>query len=304
MSAKLSLGPLIFNWPAEEKRDFYFRMADESAVDTVYVGEVVCSKREPFFAPYLPAVVERLQGAGKEVVLSSLALIMTEREQDAARQLCQNDDIQIEANDVATASLLMGKSHCIGPYVNVYNEDTVAYLVANGARRICLPAELPGDAVAAIAALDFTEIELQAFGRLPLALSARCYHARAHNLSKDGCQYVCEQDPDGMEVETLDRRPFLAVNGTQTISHSYVSLAREVRGLAKDGVGMFRLSPHSADMVAVADVFRNLLDGHLDEEESGLELDKLIDGEPMANGFIHGLEGWVQTDKAGVSNLG
>ncbi len=304
MTAKLSLGPLIFNWPAEEKRDFYFRMADECPVDAVYVGEVVCSKREPFFTPYLPEVVDRLRAAGKEVVLSSLALIMSEREQAAARELCQNDDFEIEANDIATASLLMGKPHCVGPYVNVYNEDTVAYLVANGARRICLPAELPGDAVAAIAAANLTEIELQAFGRLPLALSARCYHARAHNLSKDGCQYVCEQDPDGMDVETLDRRPFLAVNGTQTISHSYVSLVGEVRSLAKEGVGMFRLSPHSADMVAVADVFRNLLDGHLDEEESGLVLDSLIDGEPTANGFIHGQEGWVRTDEVGGSILG
>ena len=75
--AKLTLGPLLFDWPPEEKRDFYLRVAEEAPVDVVYLGEVVCSKRWPFFAPYLPELVERLRGTGKEVVLSTLALIMS-----------------------------------------------------------------------------------------------------------------------------------------------------------------------------------------------------------------------------------
>ncbi len=43
MTATLSLGPVLFNWDAEDKRDFYFRIADEALLDAVYVGEVVCS---------------------------------------------------------------------------------------------------------------------------------------------------------------------------------------------------------------------------------------------------------------------
>ena len=64
-SPKLTLGPVLFNWSPEDWRDFYFRTADEAPLHVVSVGEVVCAKRLPFFAPYLPAVVERLSAAGQ-----------------------------------------------------------------------------------------------------------------------------------------------------------------------------------------------------------------------------------------------
>ena len=57
---KLTLGPLLFNWTAEQRRDFYARIADEAPVDTVYLGEVVCPKRLPFFQGDLPDIAERL----------------------------------------------------------------------------------------------------------------------------------------------------------------------------------------------------------------------------------------------------
>ncbi len=60
MAVKLTLGPVLFNWTPDKWRDFYFKIAAEAPVDIVYVGEVVCSKRLPFFADILPDVVERL----------------------------------------------------------------------------------------------------------------------------------------------------------------------------------------------------------------------------------------------------
>ena len=64
MTATLCLGPLLFNWPAEQRRDFYFRIADEAPVDVVYFGEVVCGKRTPLFDAYFDRVLERLRAAG------------------------------------------------------------------------------------------------------------------------------------------------------------------------------------------------------------------------------------------------
>jgi len=66
---KLTMGPILYNWTPEQKRDFYYRVADEAAVDIVYVGEVVCSKRESFFAPFLEDIHARLEAGGKEVVV-------------------------------------------------------------------------------------------------------------------------------------------------------------------------------------------------------------------------------------------
>ena len=87
-----------------------------------------------------------------------------------------------------------------------------------GARNVCLPTEMPGTAIQALcdSGRDTgATIEVQVFGRISLALSARCYHARAHGRTKDNCLFVCEKDADGLTLRTLDDRPFLAINGIQ-----------------------------------------------------------------------------------------
>ena len=291
-AARLSLGPMLFNWPAEELRDFYFRIADEAALDTVYLGEVVCSKRAPFFAPYVPEVTARLEAAGKQVVISSLALIMTDAEMEAVRDLAAEPGVLVEANDVSTVALLAGRPHVIGPFINTYNEGTLDYFAANGALRVALPAELSGPALAELARNSGSvEIEVQAFGRLPLAISARCYHARIHDLHKDGCRYVCGEDRDGLNVDTIDGQSFLAVNGTQTMSHRMCSLLGELPQLHDMGIGCFRLWPHDIDMVSVAALHRAVLDGREDAEAAAARLGELAGFAPFANGFYHGREG-------------
>jgi collagenase-like PrtC family protease len=181
-------------------RDFHFRTAEEAPVDTVVVGEVVCSKRMPFFAEHLPAVIERLQAAGKEVLLASLALVTLERERCWTAELASDGSpAMVEANDASALAHLAGRPYSVGPFVNVYNEATAAWLVGRGARRLCLPPELPAASIGAMAgaAPPAIEVEVFAFGRVPITISARCYHARVQKLSKDNCQFVCGRDPDG-----------------------------------------------------------------------------------------------------------
>ena len=290
--AKLALGPVLFNWPAAEWRDFYFRIADEAPVDVVYLGEVVCSKRAPAFEPYLSEVAERLRGAGKEVVRSTLALVVSEREIDTVRALAAVPDLLVEANDISAVALLAGTPHVVGPFVNVYNEGTLGILVGGGAVRVVLPNEMSGAALAALAgAAGDTELEVQVFGRLPLAISARCYHARVHGLHKDNCQYVCAEDADGMALDTLDGEPFLAINGTQTLSYTYCNLIGELAELVAMGIGCFRRWPHTTDMVAVARAFRGVLDGREEAAAARARLARLANVAPFSNGFYHGREG-------------
>ncbi len=291
-SSKLTLGPVLYNWPAEKKRDFYFKIADEAPIDAVYVGEVTCSKRAPFFAPFIPEICERLEAAGKEVILDSLALVMSLRERKELNELTDESPYTVEANDLSAVSLLQGKPHIVGPFVNVYNEGTLDYFYKNGASRIVLPCELPEHSISILGkAAKGRELEIQAFGRLPLALSARCYHARSHNLTKDGCLYVCEKDPDGMDVTTLDGDPFLAVNGTHTMSYTINNLLNELDALEKDGVTHFRLWPHDVDMIKVAQTYRDVLDGREEPGKSIIELEEFVNFAPFSNGFYHGVEG-------------
>ncbi len=288
----LTLGPLLFNWPAEEKRDFYFRIADEAPIDSVCVGEVVCSKRAPSFAPYVREVIERLARAGKEVVWSSLALVMSEQDRRDGRALATAEDLIVEANDISCAAFLEGRPHAIGPYVNVYNEGTLGYLAGRGAIRVTLPFDLTRDSLVNLARLvPGVDLEVQVFGRIPLAISARCYHARAHGLHKNNCQYICEADRDGMGLETLDGMPFLAVNGTQTLSYTVGNLIGEVDELRAMGIHRFRLSPHGVDLVAVAEAFRAVLDRRWTAREGLRRLAELVPFAPFSNGFYHACEG-------------
>ena len=297
MTAKLTRGPVLFNWKAETWRDFYFRIAEESEVDTVCLGEVVCAKRAPFTAPLIPQVAERLSKAGKEVVFSTLALIMNGRDMDLVRALAADPDLMVEANDMSAVALLAGRPHVIGPFINTYNEGTLAFFAELGAVRVSLPAELPAAAMGVLAGVG-VELEVQVFGRAPLAISARCYHARSRGLHKDGCRYVCEQDPDGLRLETLDGEAFLAVNGTQTLSHGYLNLIGELAALEEAGIHRFRLSPHDMDMVAVAGIFRDVLDGRLEAARAVGLLDELSGGVPFVNGFHHAAPGVDWTDPA------
>lgn len=289
---QITLGPLLFNWPAERWRDFYFAMADEDAIDNVVVGEIVCSKRRPFIAPHIGPAVERLRAAGKNVVLGSLIMPTLERERRETENLCRDPSFMVEANDVSCLAHLAGRAHAIGPFVNVYNEATAHFLAAHGAARICLPHELPLGAIAAIArAVPQTAIEIQAFGRIPLAISARCYHARLHGLSKDKCRFICERDPDGLSIETLDGGRFLAMNGVQTLSHASVNLLATLPALSAGGVSAIRLSPQDCDMRAVARIFRDAAQDGADIEAATSALEALCPQFSFSNGFVHGQAG-------------
>jgi collagenase-like PrtC family protease len=302
MRARLTLGPVLFHWPAPRKRDFYFRVADEAPVDTVYLGEVVCVKRAPSFEPHYPEVIGRLQSAGKTVVLSTLAEVASAADRRSVAGTCAMDGLPVEANDAAALLHLRGRAHAVGPYVNVYNEDTLAALSARGARHVTLPPELPGTAVAGLAASARAlgvSLEVLVYGRMPLALSARCYHARAHGRVKDTCEFVCGQDDDGLVLETLESRPMLVVNGVQTLSYTCLNLVRELESMTTHGIDAFRLSPHRHDMVAVARTFRAVLDGEL---AAGAALERLRaggPGVPFCNGFYHHRAGAAWVDAAG-----
>lgn len=295
-ASNLTIGPLFFNWSVEKRRDFYFRIADEADVDCVYVGEVVCSKRESSFEDHLPEIVDRLNAAGKEVVRSTLALVTSEREMNAIKANIGYEHL-IEANDVASLQSLKGSPHVIGPFINVFNETTCDFLVRNGAKRIVLAVEASAAAIGIIAAkASAIETEVMVFGRQPLSVAMRCYHARSHGLTRDSCQFVCGLDADGLPADTIDGQPILTVNGTQTMSHGYGVLLNELGRLQGMGVSHFRLSPQDVDMVRVAALYRAVLDKKSTAADALDKLKTLTAEVPFINGFIHGREGlsWVE----------
>ena len=299
MNTELTLGPCLFNWSEADWRDFYFRMADESDFDIIYLGEAVCSKRLPFRNNVLPDILERMESAGKTVVISTLALVTTKPERKALREQCEQEMWTVEANDLTALAFLKDRKFVIGPYVNIYNEATIQSLASRGAERFVLPPEIPAETIAQlIKAAPEPKYEMQVFGRLPLALSARCYHARLHNLHKDSCRFVCDQDPDGRDVMSLAGQPFLAINGIQTMSYGSQLLLEELPVLADAGVNAFRLSPHTGDMLGVARLFRAVMKEEMAAAEARAKIGELMPGHSFINGYSHGAPGMAQIEEA------
>lgn len=290
----LALGPLLFHWPADKVGDFYAAVADEAPVERVYLGESVCGKRLPRMRKTFEAAAQRLTDAGKEVVWTSLAMPATAVERRAQGALLGAGDSLVEINDVsALMQIRPGRPFVAGPLLNIYNEAAAAELMSRGCVRLCGNVELSLDALGAIhRGCPALEIELFAFGRLPLALAGRCHHARLHDLHKDSCQFVCERDTDGLAVRTLEGRPFLALNGVQVMSHGVQLASPPVAALREAGITALRLSPQDLDMVEVARGFRAWCDEAIDAASLHARLSRLGPPGEFVDGYPRGLAGW------------
>ncbi len=289
----LTVGPNQFFWSADRWTGFYDELAS-SPVDRVVLGELVCSKRLPFYQDRIPEAIATLIEAGKDVALTSLALVTLKRERKQTSELAEMG-VEVEINDLtALPHLPEGSKFSVGPLVNVYNEGTLAWLASKGATRICLPPELPLASVETIATVGAdlgVSIEVWGHGRLPLAISGRCYHARLHKRTKDNCQFACEDDPDGLDVRTMEGQPFLAMNGVQTLSDTYGCAAYQIDALTQAGVSALRLSPQSKGFTDLCDLYRQLLDGKVNGAHVAGAIVGIDDNIRLSDGFLTGDRG-------------
>jgi collagenase-like PrtC family protease len=259
---KLALGPLLYYWPRQQVIDFYRTVAD-SAADIVYLGEVVCSRRHELRTPDWLAIGRALAAAGKEVVLSTQALIESESDLKALRRIARNGEFMVEANDMGAVSVLAGGAPFVaGLHLNIYNGATLEMFRELGARRWVPPLEMPRAMLSALLHGSGTPpaTEVFAYGRMPLAFSARCFTARRFNLQKDSCAFRCLDFPEGMLLNTGEGRPFLVLNGIQTHSAAVCNLLPFLSELRETGVSVLRVSPQAQHTVEILAEFRSCLE--------------------------------------------
>jgi collagenase-like PrtC family protease len=284
---KLALGPLLYFWPKEKVNDFYKRAA-EWPVDSIYLGEVVCAKRRALRLEDWLNIARLLTEAGKEVILSSLALLEAESELKTLRRIVNNGCYAVEANDMAAAHLLKGRSYVAGPHLNIYNPESLNVHHDIGAQRWVMPIELSQQTLREMQHHKPATMETEVFvyGRLPLAFSARCFTARAYDLPKDNCQLRCGDHPDGLNLDTRDHKSFLVINGIQTQSATTCNLVNAMPTLRDLQVDVLRISPQSRNMDQIVKLFRMVIDGDIDTNLAENKLNSLSVGSP-SNGYWH-----------------
>ena len=248
---KVSLGPILFFWPKQKVFDFYEKMLDTS-VDTIYLGETVCSKRRELSTADWLDLAERLAESGKEVVVSSLALLMAESELSTLRSICEKAPVKVEANDISAVQVLSEKGlpFVCGPSTNIYNARTLKLMQEKGAVRWVMPVELSGHCLQTILQqaqemgfADKIETEVFSYGHLPLAYSARCFTARHLDLPKDNCKFSCIDYPEGILVKSQEQQKLFNLNGTQTQSSDIYNLLAQKNEMKSMGVDVLRVSP-------------------------------------------------------------
>lgn len=259
---KIALGPLQYYWPRVSTLQFY-ESVREWPVDIVYLGETVCSRRHELRLPDWLELADMLAEAGKEVVVSTQVLLESGVELNTMRKVVDNGRYAVEANDMGAVRHLKGRPFVGGPYLNVYSKPTLDVIAQAGATRWVMPLEMGRDGLQHLQQDRPTgmQTEVFAYGRMPLAYSARCFTARNRNLPKDNCQYVCMDHPDGLLMQTREAQSFLTINGIQTQSAYVHTLIHELDELAGMGVDVIRLSPQSLRMEEVVRGFSAVIQG-------------------------------------------
>ncbi len=296
---KIALGPLLYYWQRETVFNFYDAVA-VTPVDVVYLGETVCSRRHELRLADWLDIATRLRAAGKEVVLSTQVLLESGSDVGTMHRITANGDFRVEANDMGAVHRLAGKLPFVaGPHLNLYNPASLQWMASLGACRWVMPLEMKqGD----LALLQQNrppglETEVFAYGRMPLAYSARCFTARQRNLPKDDCRFSCLDHPDGLMLRTRESEEFLVLNGTQTQSARVYNLVDALEDMRAAGVDVVRLSPqaqHMGEVIALFDAARNRV---LTPQEALARMQPLMP-EKGCNGYWHGRPGLEQVASA------
>lgn len=298
---KISLGPVLYYWQREAVFSFYDMVAG-TPVDVVYLGETVCSRRHELRLADWLDIAARLRAAGKEVVLSTQVLLESGSDVGTMHRITANGDFRVEANDMGAVHRLAGKLPFVaGPHLNLYNLASLQWMASLGASRWVMPLEMKQGDLALLQQdrPSGLETEVFAYGRMPLAYSARCFTARQRNLPKDDCRFSCLDHPDGLMLRTRESEEFLVLNGTQTQSARVYNLVDAMEDMRAVGVDVIRLSPqarHMPEVIAVFDAARKQV---LTPQQALMRMQPLMP-EKGCNGYWHGRPGLEQVAPAVV----
>ena len=260
---KYSLGPVLYYWSKETLEEFY-QQAAKSRADVVYLGEAVCSKRRATKVGDWLAMAKALADSGKQVVISTLALVQASSELNELKRYVDNGEFLLEASDLGVVNLCAERKlpFVAGHALNCYNAVTLRLLLKQGMVRWCMPVELSRDWLVNLLDQCDTlgirqqfEVEVLSYGHLPLAYSARCFTARSENRAKDECETCCIKYPTGRSMRSQEDQQVFVLNGIQTMSGYVYNLGNELTSM-QGLVDVVRLSPMGSETFTMLEAFK------------------------------------------------
>ncbi|MHA0913653.1 U32 family peptidase [Kosakonia cowanii] len=260
---KYSLGPVLYYWSKETLEEFY-QQAANSRADVVYLGEAVCSKRRATKVGDWLAMAKALADSGKQVVISTLALVQASSELNELKRYVDNGEFLLEASDLGVVNMCAERKlpFIAGHALNCYNAVTLRLLLKQGMVRWCMPVELSRDWLVNLLEQCETlgirqqfEVEVLSYGHLPLAYSARCFTARSENRSKDECETCCIKYPTGRSMRSQEDQQVFVLNGIQTMSGYVYNLGNELTSM-QGLVDVVRLSPMGSETFTMLEAFK------------------------------------------------
>lgn len=292
---RFSLGPIQYYWDRQTVIEFYDAIA-ESEFDRVYLGEVVCSKRRELTSNDWIDLAKHLQSCGKEVVLSTLALLESQSEYKALINQCANSGLLIEANDMSAVHLCQQNNlpFVAGAALNIFNQAALKIISDQGMCTWNPPLELSKQWIEnclreydkSNAGKRSFKTEIFAFGHLPLAYSARCFTARAEKRPKDDCQRVCLNFPKGKLLNSQEGQQLFVMNGIQTMSGRCHNLIKDLASVAEIA-DIIRLSPEQSNMQEWLTRFKEAI-------HTGANSAAYFDAQLDSNGYWHHIPGIMQ----------
>ena len=289
-----ALGPILYFWPKADVEAFY-QAALSSSADILYVGETVCSKRRELRTRDWLALAKTLAASGKQVVLSTMALLEAPSEVTTLKSYCDNGEILIEANDMGAIQFLRenNKPFVAGPAINCYNHYGLKTLLDMGMQRWVMPVELSRDWLVnmlnkaeELGLRQRFEVEVFAYGYLPLAYSARCFTARSENRPKDDCQLCCIHYPNGRLTRSQEGQALFTLNGIQTQSGQCYNLINDLCSM-QGLVDIVRLSPLGLETLDWLEQFRGNEQGQHPQQVA-----------KSCNGYWHAIAGMHTTSSS------
>ncbi len=109
---KYALGPVLYYWSKETLETFY-QQAARSEADIVYLGEAVCSKRRATKVGDWLDMAKALAQSGKQVVLSTLALVQAASELNELKRYVENGEFMLEASDLGVVNMCAGRKAAV-----------------------------------------------------------------------------------------------------------------------------------------------------------------------------------------------